>query len=140
MAAIDLREALRFIASGGASTLFNLVAVAVARLFMPYDVALLCGIAAGISSSYLLTKMFAFRAREWASVGGEAARFLAVYGFGTVLYFLTAVFVRAQMVAQGADLAISDFAGVIAGAAVMTVTGYFGHRYFTYRTAKGGAL
>jgi hypothetical protein len=36
--------------------------------------------------------------------------------------------------------AIADLSGVVAGAALMTVTGYFGHRHFTYRTVKQGQM
>ena len=115
----------------------NLAAVAAARLFMSYDLALLCGIFAGVSSSFLLTKLFAFRAREWSRSGGEAGRFLLVYGFGLILYYLAALLVRGQLVAAGVDTALADLAGVLVGAGLMTVTGYFGHRYFTYRTVKG---
>lgn len=135
MAAINPREAVRFVVSGGLSTLLNLAAVAVARLFMSYDLALLCGIIAGISSSFLLTKMFAFRAREWSRTSGEAGRFLLVYGFGLMLYYFVALVVRGQLVAAGVDTMIADLAGVLVGAGLMTVTGYFGHRHFTYRTA-----
>ena len=136
MAAIDTRELTRFIVSGSLSTLCNLAAVAAARLVAGYDVALLFGIAAGVSSSFLLTKFYAFRSRKLSRTSGEAGRFLLVYGFGLLLYYVTAHVLRNQMVAAGFETAMADFAGVLAGAGVMTVSGYFGHRHFTYRSAK----
>jgi putative flippase GtrA len=140
MAAIDFRELFRFILSGSLSTLCNLAAVATARLVASYDVALLFGIAAGVSSSFLLTKFFTFRSRKLSRASGEAGRFLVVYGAGLVVYYFTAQALQGQLVAAGFATAIADLSGVVAGAALMTVTGYFGHRHFTYRTVKQGQM
>lgn len=133
MPAIDYRELTRFIVAGALATLGNLMAVWAARQIASFTVALLFGIAAGMSISFLMTKFFAFRSREWARTGGEMGRFLIVYCAGLVLYWFTALGVRTAMIENGWNVPTAEGAGVIAGAAIMTVTGYFGHRFFTYR-------
>jgi putative flippase GtrA len=133
---MDSGEAFRFVMTGGIATLGNLAAVAIARGQMSYSLALICGIAVGMILSFFLTKFFAFRVRAWSSVKGETGRFLIVYCFGLLIYYLAAIQVRTVLVQLQAPLAVADIAGVLAGGALMAVTGYFGHRFFTYRTGQ----
>lgn len=134
MPAIESREALRFVATGGVATLGNLATVAIARTAMPYNMALVCGIVVGMTLSFFLTKFFAFRARAWSGTSGEASRFLIVYCFGLLIYYLAAIQIRARLARFQIPPVTADLAGVLVGAGLMVVTGYFGHRFFTYRT------
>ncbi len=86
--AIDVREFARFFLSGVTATIGNIAAVWLARHFLSYETALLAGIAAGITISFVLSKVFAFRSRRWNRTAGEATRFLVVYGTGCLIYWV----------------------------------------------------
>ena len=135
-AAIDMREFTRFFLSGVTATIGNMAAVWLARCCLPFEVALLVGFATGITISFVLSKVFAFRSRPWNRAIGEAARFLIVYAGGCSIYWALAIFVRTFLVAHGASLQAAEPGGILAGAGSMMVTSYCGHRYFTYRTYR----
>jgi putative flippase GtrA len=129
--AVNFWEFTRFLLSGGVATLGNICTVWILRSTVSYGVAVIWGICAGATISFFMAKYFAFRSRSLAGTGGEAFRFLVIYGFGLVLYWGTAVVTRAMLSARTSSI-IADTSGVLAGAALMAVTGYFGHRFFTY--------
>jgi putative flippase GtrA len=133
-AAIDVREFIRFFLSGVTATVGNMAAVWLTRRFLPFETALLAGIAAGITISFALSKIFAFRSRPWNRAVGEATRFLIVYAAGCSIYWALAIFVRRFLVAHGAPLQVAEPAAILAGAGSMMVTSNIGHRFFTYRT------
>lgn len=136
MRAVDAGEFGRFAITGVTATVGNLGAVWLARRILPFELALLAGIAAGLTISFLLSKLFAFESRSWGRAGGEAARFLVVYAVGCVLYWSAAVFVGRVGVTHGTNTELTEMAGVLFGAGVMMVTTYFGHRFFTYKTHR----
>jgi putative flippase GtrA len=131
--AVDYRELFRFLASGALATLGNLGAVWVTRSLFPFSVALICGICVGMTISFVMSKFFAFRSRSLSRTRAEAGRFAVVYGFGLLLYWCTAVIVRTILSTQVRP-AVADVGGVLVGAALMVVTGYFGHRFLTFRS------
>lgn len=136
MPAIDFHQLYRFLATGGIATAGNLGAVWISRSFVPYTTALLFGIAAGITISFLLTKFFAFRSSDWRRASGEVPRFLLVYGFGLVIYWVSAVQVSSILIRAQAEPAVAEVGGVLFGAGLMVVTSYLGHRFFTYRVVS----
>ena len=133
-AAIDVREFARFVLSGVTATIGNMVAVWLARRFLPFEIALLAGIATAIAVSFALSKFFAFRSRSWNPAVGEAARFLIVYATGCVMYWIVAVFIRMFVLAHGVAVEAAEPGGILVGAGTMMLTSYCGHRFFTYRT------
>ena len=74
-----------FVLSGVIATIGNMVAVWLTRRFLPFEIALLVGIAAAITISFTLSKLFAFRSRSWNRAIGEGARFLIVYATGCTM-------------------------------------------------------
>jgi putative flippase GtrA len=134
LAAIDVREFARFILSGVAATIGNMVAVWLTRPFLSFEIALLGGIATAITISFALSKFFAFRSRSWNRAVGEAARFLIVYATGCAMYWTVAVFIRMFLLAHRVAVEAAEPGGVLVGAGTMMLTSYCGHRFFTYRT------
>ena len=133
-AAIDVREFARFVLSGVTATIGNMVAVWLARRFLPFEIALLAGIATAIAVSFALSKFFGFCSRSWNPAVGEAARFLIVYATGCVMYWRVAVFIRMFLLAHGVAVEAAEPGGILVGAGTMMLTSYCGHRFFTYRT------
>lgn len=138
-AAIDWPELARFIVTGAAATFGNIAAVGLARLYESFEISLLVGIAAGITISFTLSKWFAFGSRSWSRTGGEAARFLIVYSVGCAAYWAVAVVMGRLLLANGLTSKAAEMWGILIGAGTMTLTSYFGHRFFTYRTYRSAA-
>jgi putative flippase GtrA len=134
----DHREAGRFLVSGAVATLGNMAAVWLARPALDFRPALLCGIAAGMTISFLLSKFYAFRSPDLARTGGELVRFALVYGLGLLVYLGTALAGSAALAGLGIAPRLAELGGVLAGAAAMAVSGYLGHRWFTYAAQRGG--
>jgi putative flippase GtrA len=129
--AVNFWEFTRFLLGGGVATLGNLCVVLALRSAVSYGIAVTCGICAGATISFLMSKFFAFRSRSLSGTGREAIRFLVIYGVGLVLYWGTAVVTRTMLLPRAPPI-VADTSGVLVGAALMAITGYFGHRFFTY--------
>jgi putative flippase GtrA len=135
-AAIDMREFGRFVLTGVIATVGNLAAVWLARQIVAFEIALLAGLATGLTVSFVLSKMFAFGSPSWNRASGEASRFLVVYAVGCVTYWAVAVVTARLAAAHGFAAEIRDIVSALVGAGTMTFTSYFGHRFFTYRTYR----
>jgi putative flippase GtrA len=135
-AAVDIPELSRFILSGGIATLGNIVAVWLALFVVNFETALLAGIVAGLTISFTLSKLFAFNSRTWGRAGGEAARFIIVYGVSCTVYWAIAVSSGRFGLAHGIAPRTAEAGGILMGAGMMLLTSYFGHRFFTYRTYR----
>jgi putative flippase GtrA len=132
--AVDLREFVRFVAAGLTSAAVNLTAVGFARKLLSFDTALLVGLVAGLTTSFLLSKLFAFRSPSWDQAGREVVKFLTIYGTGCVFYWLIAVALRRFLLAGILPSRAAELVAVLGGSAVMMLTSYFGHRFYTYRS------
>ena len=137
-AVIDVGEFARFTATGVAATLANLAAVWAVTFYQPFNIALLAGIAAGATMSFLLSKWFAFRSRTWDQTRGEAGRFLMVYAVGCTAYWSVAMIAKSILRKFGMSSTLEDLLSALIGAGVMMFKSYFGHRFFTYRTHLPG--
>jgi putative flippase GtrA len=135
-AAFDIREFARFFATGVAATAANVTAVWAARLMLPFEGALLVGIAVGSITSFVLSKLFAFESRSWHQARGEAVRFLFVYAVGCAIYWYVAIVSRGFFIAHGVPPQIAELMAAVVGAGMMLVTSYFGHRFITFRSHR----
>ena len=136
VAAVDIREFARFFVVGVTATVANIAAVWFARFFVSLEIALLAGIGAGATISFILSKLFAFASRSWERAGGEAARFLIVYAVGCALYWGVALLCGRFVLVHFVARQTAEMGGVLVGAGTMMLTSYFGHRFITYRTYR----
>jgi putative flippase GtrA len=137
-AALDPSEFARFVVTGVAAACANLAAVWLARFYASFEISLLAGIVTGLVVSFTLSKWFAFRSHSWQRTGGEASRFLVVYALSSATYWAVAMIVGHFVLAPILSTTAAEMAGILAGAAMMTLTSYLGHRLFTYRTYQNG--
>ena len=137
--AVDLREFLRFVLTGMLATIGNFGAVWLVRGYVPFEAALLAGIVAGVTISFLMSKWFAFESRSWDRASGEIQRFLLVYAVSCAVYWVVASVTGRLGPDYGLSVPSAQALGVLAGAGTMMVTSYLGHRFFTYRTYLQGA-
>lgn len=139
LAPLNRAEFARFVLSGLVATLGNMAAMHVARAELAYEFALLVGFVAGLSISFALTKLFAFRSRSWARAPGEAVRFLMVYLSGFAAYWTTAVLSNRLGLLITLRPVVTENIGILVGGGVMMIVTYFGHRFFTYHTSRQAA-
>ena len=132
--AIDVREFVRFVGTGVTSTVGNLAAVWIVGRHGSFGLALLAGSVAGFVLSFVLSKLVAFRARSWRHAWTEALRFTLVFAAGAVVYWIVGFVVGRYILTGVLDRQLAELGGAFVGAGVMTLTSYFGHRFFTYRT------
>jgi len=137
-ALVDPHEFARFLITGIVATIGNLGVVWLLRGSAPYPVALGCGIATGFVLSFALTRLFAFRPAEPDGTGETLARFLLVYAGGVAVNMVVAMVAGHGVLPHWLDLRSAEMIGAFLGAGSMTVTSYFGHRFFTYKTGKPG--
>lgn len=136
---INFAEFARFFLTGVTATAGNFAAVWIARFVVSFEIALLAGIVAGLTISFTLSKLFAFRSRSWNRAGGEATRFLVVYALSCVVYWGVAVLFGRLALSYGAAPQTAEMGGVLVGAVTMTLTSYLGHRFVTFRTYRHAA-
>jgi len=129
---INFHEFGRFFITGVVATVGNLATVAGLRGIIVYSYALLAGLSVGLAISFSVGKLFAFRSRSLSGTGGELARFLMVYAFGAAIFWAIGMVVGVKLAPQFMPPKWAELLGVLAGASVMVVTSYFGHRWFTY--------
>jgi putative flippase GtrA len=115
-AALDMGELARFMLTGVAAAVGNVGAVWLALFFVTFEIALLAGIVAGLTISFTLSKLFAFNSRSWGRAGGEAARFIIVYGVSCAAYWAIAVVIGRFGLAHGISPRMAEAGGILMGA------------------------
>lgn len=135
----NIGELIRFVFTGGIATLCNMAVVWLCRARLPASLSIVCGLIAGLGVSFLMMKLYAFKASGWAGAKGEMVRFLLVYAFGTCAYLLAALITeRLLSDAAAVPARVAAIGGVFVGGLLMAGTSYFGHRNFTYRGSQTG--
>jgi len=128
----DFKEFCRFVLTGVTATLGNMTAVAFSRFALPYRFALIVGLGAGFLISFVLGKLFAFRSTSLRRAGGELFRFTLVYVAGAIAFWVVGMIIGLRLAPLFLSPRLAELIGVLAGASVMLVTKYLGHRWFTF--------
>lgn len=127
------KEFARYFISGCTATVMNLTAVWVSRQFTSYEVAVFIGALAGTITSYLLAKLFVFKADKKRFDHSEIIRFLSVHAVVTFQIWLVSVSLDRWLlpIYWSGDFreALASFIGV--GSVVFT--GFILHRKLTFR-------
>jgi putative flippase GtrA len=130
---------IRFILVGAANTLAGLSISYVMYHFWThqYWVSTFCGNTAGAALSFVLNRRFTFRSE--ADVGSSLLKFVSVI---LACYFIS-YWAGLQLASLLAPLFGPDHAdrthnaAILLGNGIYTLTGYAGHRFFTFREYKG---
>jgi putative flippase GtrA len=130
---VDLTEFSRFVLSGTVAAFGNFFMVWLLRRSQSYEVSVLWGAAAALVISFILSKSYAFGSRSWERAPGEASRFIVVFALGCAVYWTVAVLLGAFALPAVLPQAVAEASGVVLGAGAMSITSYFGHRFFTFR-------
>lgn len=124
-------EFLKFLVTGGIAAIVNLASRYGLNRFMPFEAAVVVAYLAGMTTAYVLARLFVFQS-SGRSVASEFRRFALVNVVALVLVWLISVglarivFPALAFTWHADDIA--HFIGVLAPA----VTSYFGHRLYTF--------
>jgi putative flippase GtrA len=124
----------RFLLTGGTAAIVNLGSRYVLNMFMSFEAAVAVAFLFGVSTAYVLNKLFVFSGSGWA-ISTEFRRFVTVNLVALALVWaisvgLAVVVFPAIGFRWQSDL-IAHFIGVISP----TVLSYFAHRDYTFRSA-----
>jgi putative flippase GtrA len=134
--AVDTWEFMRFIGTGVTATVGNLATVWVVGQRGSFGLALIAGSTTGFALSFVLSKLIAFKARSWDRAWVEALRFTLVHVAGAAVYWIVGFAVGRYILSGLLERQLAEVGGAFVGASFMTLTSYFGHRFFTYRTFR----
>ena len=122
---------MRFLLVGGAAALVNILSRIAFSLSMPYTAAIVIAYVCGMTTAYVLNKLFVF-APSGRAVHEEYLRFTIVNMVALAQVWLVSVGLAFYIFPWlGFNWHAETVAHVI-GVAVPTVTSYFGHRHFSF--------
>lgn len=130
-----LGEFGRFLVTGGIAAAVNLLARWLLNFAMSYELAVALAYLFGMTTAYLLARMFVFEA-SGRSTRSEFLRFAIVNVFALAQVWLVSVgLARLAFPAIDFTWHAENIAHVV-GVGIPAVTSYFGHRYFSFSKAK----
>ena len=137
---VDVREFLRFFFSGLTAATANIGTAWLIRPYTSFGISLLVGLAAGFSVSFVLSKWFAFRSCSWRKAAAELRRFVVVYALGSSVYWIATFAIRRVLDSSELPTRLGDILSMVGGSALMMLSSYLGHRFFTYHKMTIGEL
>lgn len=129
------RKFVLYVISGGTATLVNLSFVWITRQFAEYSTAVIVGAIAGTLTSYVLGKVFVFNATGRVFDHAEIIRFLFVHTIVCFQVWLVSVVLEAWILPNTMDAGHREAIASVIGAGSVVFTGFFLHRYVTFRTS-----
>jgi putative flippase GtrA len=129
---IETARFARFVVTGGLAAGVNVGARWVLSLTMPYELAVAIAYLFGMTTAFILARMFVFDASR-GHVSGEYARFALVNAVAFAQVWLVSVGL-ARLVFPAIDFTwqagtVAHFIGVVSP----IVTSYIGHKHFSFR-------
>ena len=124
-------EFLKFLVTGGLAALVNVASRYALNLVMPFEVAVVVAYLIGMTTAYILARLFVFQ-RSDRSLGSEFRRFTLVNLVALVLVWVISVgLARFVFPALAFTWHADDIAHLI-GVLAPAVSSYFGHRLYTF--------
>ena len=124
-------EFLKFLVTGGLAALVNVASRYALNLVMPFEVAVVVAYLIGMTTAYILARLFVFQ-RSDRSIGSEFRRFTLVNLVALVLVWVISVgLARFVFPALAFTWHADDIAHLI-GVLAPAVSSYFGHRLYTF--------
>ena len=123
---------LRFLVTGGIAAGANILSRVVLSFLMPFSVAVLFAFFIGMTTAYILARLFVF-ARSGQSIGNEYGRFVLVNLVALAQVWLISVGLAEWLFpATGMSWHPELIAHTI-GVISPVFTSYYGHKFFTFR-------
>jgi putative flippase GtrA len=129
--AAELRRFILFLGAGGAAALVNILSRIALNWAMPYEMAIVVAYVVGMTTAFLLNKLFVFAA-SGRGVKSEYLRFALMNLAALAQVWIVSVgLARLVFPAAGFAWHAETVAHVI-GVAAPAYTSYLGHKYFSF--------
>ena len=127
-----MRRFALFLAAGGTAAIVNILSRIAINTIVRYEIAILLAYLCGMTTAYVLNKLFVFRSPD-RKFAAEYARFALVNLVGVVQVWCVSVgLARLLFPAIGFAWHAETVAHII-GVASPVYTSYLGHKYFSFR-------
>ena len=132
----ERRRFALFVVAGGVAALVNIGSRILLNLAMRYEIAIVVAYLCGMTTAYLLNKLFVFE-RSGRAVADEYVRFTLVNLFAVAQVWIVSVgLARLVFPAVGFAWHAETVAHVI-GVIVPVFTSYLGHKHFSFAARDG---
>jgi putative flippase GtrA len=131
----ELQRFVKFLFAGGTAAIVNIISRIVINWFIPYEAAIIAAYLCGMTTAYVLNKLFVFRSED-RQVASEYMRFALVNLVAVVQVWCVSVgLARLLFPAIGFTWHAETVAHII-GVASPVYTSYLGHKYFSFGKAS----
>jgi putative flippase GtrA len=129
------RQFLRFVLTGGAAALVNVVSRIGFSQWMAFEVAVLASYGIGMVTAYLLARAFVFPGSS-QSVGRSFAAFALVNLAAVLQTWLVSVGLRPWLLSLVGAVGLADLIAHGIGVIVPVFTSYLGHKHVSFREPR----
>lgn len=124
---------VRYIISGSTATIINLAVVWLARQLTDYSIAVVAGALAGTATTYILAKTFVFNTTSKTFDHAEIIRFLLVHTVVCIQIWIVSVSLESWILPTHWSGDLREVISSVIGVGSVVFTGFFLHRYVTFR-------
>ncbi len=125
---------LLFLAAGGVAAIVNIVSRILLNYVMPYEVAIVVAYLCGMTTAYVLNRLFVFDA-SGRSIHGEYLRFTLVNLLAVVQVWVVSVGLARFVFPLIGFVWHAETVAHVIGVIVPAITSYFGHKKFSFSRA-----
>jgi putative flippase GtrA len=126
---------LLFVMAGGTAAVVNIVSRIVFNLAVPYEIAIVIAYGCGMTTAYILNKLFVFPL-SGRSVAGEYFRFALVNLVALAQVWIVSVGLARLIFPWMGFAWHAETVAHIIGVAAPVYTSYLGHKHFSFATKK----
>jgi len=126
-----------FLVAGGVAALVNIASRIALNLAMPYEVAIIVAYLCGMTTAYLLNRLFVFE-RSGRAVADEYVRFTLVNLVAVAQVWLVSVGLARFVFPMAGFTWHADTVAHVIGVIVPVFTSYLGHKHFSFALRDGG--
>ncbi len=125
-----------FVLAGGIAALVNIASRIVLNLAMPYEIAIIVAYVCGMTTAYLLNRLFVFE-RSGRAVADEYVRFTLVNLVAVAQVWIVSVGLARFVFPMAGFTWYADTVAHIIGVIVPVFTSYLGHKHFSFAAGDG---
>jgi putative flippase GtrA len=129
------RQFLRFVLTGGAAALVNVISRIGFSQLMAFEVAVLAAYAVGMVTAYILARRFVFLSSQ-QSVGRSFAAFALVNLVAVLQTWLVSVGLRPWLLSMVGAVGLVDLIAHSVGVIVPVFTSFLGHKHISFRDSR----
>ena len=129
------RQFLRFVLTGGAAALVNVISRIGFSQLMAFEVAVLAAYAVGMVTAYILARRFVFLSSQ-QSVRRSFAAFALVNLVAVLQTWLVSVGLRPWLLSMVGAVGLVDLIAHSVGVIVPVFTSFLGHKHISFRDSR----